>query len=471
MSLRDLAYKIAQEEGINPDLFVRQIEVESAFNPQAKSSAGAMGLAQLMPATAKDLGVTNPYDPEQSLRGGARYMKQLLGRYNNNQTLAHAAYNAGMGNVDKAGGVPNFKETQNYIAKILGGNSMIGAQAPQQMAQQEKPRGLLGGMIDRDFADQLYMAALAGSPNAQRFQPLIQSVQAGRQARREDAKEQKKLELAQKGRNATADYLDSIGQTDLGNLVRQGAITGANALSAVPKPDVEKRTAAMKEYELAQADPKFLDFLKLKEVPETPAGLKKLDEQFATTLSGTSAQALAAARQDAASISSVLKQLEGGAELTGPIIGSIPENLRAILNPESVQAQQLVESVVQKNLRAILGGQFAQKEGEQLVRRAYNPLLPEPQNAARLRALLLSLDAAAQNKQAMEDYFYKNNYSLRGYSGPMGIPSMDEFEAAMEAAAPSPKGSITTAPSVGAIEDGYRFKGGDPSDVNNWEKI
>ena len=240
MSLRDLAYKIAQEEGINPDLFVRQIEVESAFNPQAKSSAGAMGLAQLMPATAKDLGVTNPYDPEQSLRGGARYMKQLLGRYNNNQTLAHAAYNAGMGNVDKAGGVPNFKETQNYIAKILGGNSMIGAQAPQQMAQQEQPRGLLGGMIDRDFADQLYMAALAGSPNAQRFQPLIQSVQAGRQARREDAKERKKLELAQKGRNATADYLDSINQSELGNLVRAGAITGANALSAVPKPDEEK---------------------------------------------------------------------------------------------------------------------------------------------------------------------------------------------------------------------------------------
>jgi len=129
MSLRDLAYKIAQEEGINPDLFLRQIQAESAFDPQAKSSAGAMGLAQLMPATAKELGVSNPYDPEQSLRGGAKYMKQLLGRYNNDQTLALAAYNAGMGNVDKAGGVPNFKETQNYIAKILGGNSMIGAQA------------------------------------------------------------------------------------------------------------------------------------------------------------------------------------------------------------------------------------------------------------------------------------------------------------------------------------------------------
>jgi len=220
MSLRDLAYKIAQEEGINPDLFLRQIQAESAFDPQAKSSAGAMGLAQLMPATAKELGVSNPYDPEQSLRGGAKYMKQLLGRYNNDQTLALAAYNAGMGNVDKAGGVPNFKETQNYIAKILGGNSMIGAQAPQQMAQQEQPRGLLGGMINRDFADQLYMAALAGSPNAQRFQPLIQQVAAGQKERR-----------LQKGRNATADYLDRIGQTDAANLLRQGAISAADALS------------------------------------------------------------------------------------------------------------------------------------------------------------------------------------------------------------------------------------------------
>lgn len=111
-----------------------------------------------------------------------------------------------------------------------GAKDMIGAQAPQQMAQQEKPRGLLGGMIDRDFADQLYMAALAGSPNAQRFQPLIQQVATGQQARR-----------AQKGRNATAEYLDKIGQTDLGDLVRAGGIDGASALSiATSRPKVSE---------------------------------------------------------------------------------------------------------------------------------------------------------------------------------------------------------------------------------------
>lgn len=119
-----------------------------------------------------------------------------------------------------------------------GAKDMIGAQAPQQMAQQEQPRGLLGGMIDRDFADQLYMAALAGSPNAQRFQPLIQQVAAGQKERR-----------LQKGRNATADYLDRIGQADLANLLRQGGIDAKTALSAGTQ--ASKDTADIREYNLA----------------------------------------------------------------------------------------------------------------------------------------------------------------------------------------------------------------------------
>lgn len=272
MSLRDLAYKIAQEEGINPDLFVRQIEVESAFNPEAKSSAGAMGLAQLMPATAKELGVANPFDPEQSLRGGARYMKQLLGRYNNNQTLAHAAYNAGMGNVDKAGGVPNFKETQNYIAKILGGNSMIGAQAPQQMAQQEKPRGLLGGMIDRDFADQLYMAALAGSPNAQRFQPLIQQVAAGQQTRRAEEKLSKQI-------NKTEQFLRQRGRDDLADAMLTGALDPSSAITAAVKPTADTAfEAKFSIYKNAMPNATDQEILAAMEGgPNTPAAIRELE--------------------------------------------------------------------------------------------------------------------------------------------------------------------------------------------------
>ena len=116
-AIAGLVRRIAREEGIDENQFLALVYQESRFNPCAKSSAGAIGLSQLMPGTAGDLGV-DPYNIEQNLRGGARYYKQQLRRYNGNVSLALAAYNAGHGNVQKYGGIPPFKETQGYVASI-----------------------------------------------------------------------------------------------------------------------------------------------------------------------------------------------------------------------------------------------------------------------------------------------------------------------------------------------------------------
>jgi soluble lytic murein transglycosylase-like protein len=118
MDYRALAAQIAEEEGVDPALFTRLIEAESSFRPDVTSSAGAYGLAQLMPGTAAELGV-DPSDPIQNLRGGARYLRQQLDRFGD-PALALAAYNAGPGNVSRYGGIPPFEETQNYVARILG---------------------------------------------------------------------------------------------------------------------------------------------------------------------------------------------------------------------------------------------------------------------------------------------------------------------------------------------------------------
>lgn len=273
MDYRQLAYQTAQKYGIDPDLFVRQIQAESAFRPDAVSSAGAIGLGQLMPATAKELGV-DPNDPVQNLEGAARYMKQQLDRFGD-PALALAAYNAGPSRVAKANGVPNITETQNYVAKILGGKGGAAmAQQPQQ--SQGLLGGLLGGQgiggalgLSPEFTDKLAMAVMAGSGDA-RLTPLIQQ-------RAESLKERKEERKLQKGINKTIDYFqrkadagDDLAATMVGALNTQ-QIDPASAISTYISESTravkDTRTAAEKEYDRAAAEGyqgSFMDFLKAK---------------------------------------------------------------------------------------------------------------------------------------------------------------------------------------------------------------
>ncbi len=115
---KPIVEEAAKENNISPKIISAVIEQESGFDPNAKSRCGAMGLMQLMPETAKALGV-DPSNPEENIKGGSKYLASLLNLYHGNLTLALSAYNSGPNNVNKYGGVPPFKETQNYVKSIM----------------------------------------------------------------------------------------------------------------------------------------------------------------------------------------------------------------------------------------------------------------------------------------------------------------------------------------------------------------
>jgi soluble lytic murein transglycosylase-like protein len=118
--LLELAAAAAHRHGLDPALVSAVVAVESGFEPQAVSPKGAQGLMQLMPRTAREMGVADPFDPAANLDGGSRYLSSLVARYDGDLTRALAAYNAGMGAVARHGGVPPYAETRRYVRKVLG---------------------------------------------------------------------------------------------------------------------------------------------------------------------------------------------------------------------------------------------------------------------------------------------------------------------------------------------------------------
>jgi len=117
--LDPLLEQAAQKEGVDAGLLRAVAEQESGFRPCAVSAKGALGLMQLMPATAQELGVSDPFDPRQSLLSGAHFLKQLLAQFGGNTAMALSAYNAGPERVTQAGGVPPIPETMRYVTRIL----------------------------------------------------------------------------------------------------------------------------------------------------------------------------------------------------------------------------------------------------------------------------------------------------------------------------------------------------------------
>lgn len=274
MDYRAEAVRIAEQEGVDPDLFLRLVQQESAFKPTAVSPKGAMGLAQLMPGTARDLGV-DPSDPIQNLTGGARYLRQQMDTFQDPQ-LALAAYNAGPGNVRKYGGIPPFQETQNYVSRILGTPAPnTGARRRQPMAQpmqapQQQPRGILEmfGVQKMDPAAQgetalpfyqrptfsNFMGDLALGFNSMRMDPdpdLAQRIGGRRQQRQQQAQVNRTIEwLSQQP--GSAPYVE---------MIRAGGQPASvmQAYQAAQQPAAQDQTAGMQNYQylLSQGvDPK-----------------------------------------------------------------------------------------------------------------------------------------------------------------------------------------------------------------------
>jgi soluble lytic murein transglycosylase-like protein len=147
-NIDQLVEQTASRYQVDPELIHAIIRVESGYDPKAVSSKGAMGLMQLVPATAQRFGVANPFDPKQNLEGGVNYLKHLMDLFGGNLSLSLAAYNAGEHSVQRSGGIPAIPETQNYVRKVTNIYQPGEAPMPAKTTPQEPPKVPIVRYID-----------------------------------------------------------------------------------------------------------------------------------------------------------------------------------------------------------------------------------------------------------------------------------------------------------------------------------
>ncbi len=268
MDYRQAAIDAARKYGIDPDMFVRLIQQESSFRPNVVSPKGAIGLGQLMPATAQELGV-DPRDPLQNLEGAAKYFSQQLKRFGSPE-LALAAYNAGPTRVAKLGRVPNIAETQNYVKTILGEGqttmatpmdrareeelrmqmlasgtapqaapraplSALRQDRPQAAAAPQQRRGGLGGIMDYLGKQSPTTGLSRAEQFAAALDPLIMpEMRAGEAIGARGTQRQ-----AAATKNKTVEYLRRMGYNDYAQAVESGAIGAKDIMNALVSKSLE----------------------------------------------------------------------------------------------------------------------------------------------------------------------------------------------------------------------------------------